>query len=330
MALGALLGGITGSGDNPFTVAAAATHGSVVGTQTNLWQTILAGLIGTYGLVRQYQLLQKQVDLAERSVDQAEDYLDLATDAYANISIPTFTRQSTQFDRYVSTFAGYEDIYMEDAFRLKEYTPEYDVQMGRTIASVQSTFDKAALQRSRQNGRYNTGRACHDGLWFATMTALAKVDAVNHGYRYEDAKKIQLDGWYWERRSGGARINEAHADRVTGGLNGGAGAVGNGLTSIGQGVQQVQNAQRGVTEAFNNQANFFGSVSNGAFRFVGFNSYMGGANPSQNAGIPMAQPQAVVPNGQQMLSAGGGGWGAGWIAGPTTASSGIGSGNGFW
>lgn len=324
------------SGDNPFTVAAAATHGSVVGTQTNVWQAVLASLIGTYGLVRQYQILQDQLNLAERSVTQADDYLALADSAYNNISVPTFTRQAQQFDRYTSTFGGYEDIYMADAFRLQEYTPQYDVQMGRTLASVQAQFDKAALQRKRMTGKYNTGRACHDATWFATMTALAKVDAVNHGYRYEDSKKITLDGWYWDRRTAGARINEAHASRIVSGINGGASVVGDGLNSIGNSIGRVQGAVAQASQAFGEQSNFFGSLANSAFRGAGFIERMGG--PGYGGGSMMGgmysgvSSSGVAPTPMGMLGGGvpsGSNWGN-WTPGPTSSSAGIGSHHSFW
>jgi hypothetical protein len=234
------------------------------------FQTILSTLVGVYALVKQHQLMKEYLKLAKRQVVIAEEYLQLAKDHYHSISVPTWKCQKMLFDRYVSGFAPYETEYLSDAFRLKEYSPEYKAQEGRAIATVQAMFDKARLQRLRQNGKYNRGRACFDSTYFAIMQAQAKVAAVNHAYRFEENRKFKLDQWYWQRRTQGVAVVSDMGNRVVGGLNGGAGVANQGLGLVGDAVGRVQGAFGFVENGYTNLANFWGGLANTAFQFAGY------------------------------------------------------------
>lgn len=236
----------------------------------DMWQRAFTLIVGTYAVIRQFQLYEEQLELAKQTVRQAEDYLDLTKWNFWNIAVPTWTRQRDLFDRYVTNFAHYEVEYLSDAFRFKEYTPDYVTQEGRTQASVQHMFDRASLQRRRQLGKYAQGRACHDGIYFATMTALAKVDAANHGYRYEEAKKRELDAWYWQRRTDGARITDSMANRVVSGINGGAAQATAAINAVGRAVGALINATQVAGQATNQAAQAYGALANGAFRANGY------------------------------------------------------------
>jgi hypothetical protein len=247
----------------------AAADKAIAAGQTG-WMSVLAGLIGTYGLIKQYELQKEQIKLAERGVNQAEGYLSLAQSNYNTIALPAFTRQRDLFDRYLNQFSGYETTYLEDAFRLKEYCPDYALQEGRALGRVQAQFDKAALQRQRQTGKYACGRACHDNLVNSITLALARVDAANHAYRYEEDKKRVLDEWYWKRRSDGARIVDSMAGRVVSGLSGGVAGATGALNGIGTASNSLRLAGQQATAAYDNSSDFWGSISNGAFRMAGY------------------------------------------------------------
>lgn len=280
--------------------ARATADVAIAGMQSG-WMSVLAGLIGTYGLIKQYELQKEGMKLAERGVNQAEEYLTLAKANYNTIALPAFTRQRDLFDRYLNQFSGYEGTYLEDAFRLKEYCPDYALQEGRALGRVQAQFDKAALQKRRQTGKYNCGRACHDATMNSIMLALARVDAANHAYRYEEEKKQRLDEWYWKRRSDGARIVDSMAGRVVSGINGGVAGATGALNGIGNASNSLRMAGTQALAAYDNSSDFWGSISNGAFRFAGY-----GAGRWGSSMLGGQQSAAPIGNWSTMVSPAGG------------------------
>lgn len=234
------------------------------------WQAILGGLLGTFALVNQYNLLNRQMKVAEEMLEVNKRYLAISEAAFYNITVPTWDRQRTEFDRYVSDFVSYHYTYTEDAFRLKEYQPEYALQEGRALASVQANFDRAFQQRRRQMGKYNTGMCCSEGTRFAIMASLARIDAQNHGYRYEEAKKMALDDWYWRRRSAGADHVANMAARVTSGINGGVAGVNSGINAMQGMLGQVNQAYGAVGASLGNMANFWGQAATMGFSMAGY------------------------------------------------------------
>lgn len=231
---------------------------------------LLSTIVGIYALTKQWELIKRQIDLAERGVDQAERYLVLAEAHYHNIAVPTWERQAALFDRYRASFEHYEDEYLAEAFRLKEYCPDYKMQEGRALGAVHAKFDRAAKQRARQIGRYNTGRCCHESLQFQIMKALASVDMANHAYRFEEAFKLKMDAWYWQRQGDGIRVVETMGNRVVNGINGGGQVAQNGLTGIGQAFKAYDAAANRMMTALANGADFWGGIANGAFKMAGY------------------------------------------------------------
>ena len=270
--------------------------------QTSAWAT-LAKLVGIYGLVRQYQIQKDYLDETKAATAQAERYLKLAESAYQTISVPTFRCQKALFQRYLCDFSTYESRYVGDAFRLKEYDPKYQVQEGRAISTVQRMFDKARLQRQRINGKYNTGRACHDTTTMLIQQAQAKVAAANTAYRYEEERKLQLDDWYWQRRSAGIGVVGNMRANVITGLNGGATTANDGLGAVGRGVGRLSSAVDASGDAFANMADFWGGISRAGF---GSAAYRSGRNNA--GGILAAQRQGNMSasglGGQSMLGMG--------------------------
>ena len=234
------------------------------------WQAILGGIIGAYAMIKQYMLFEKQIDIAEGVLDLQRKYYRLAEHHYYNVAIPTFNRMRDLYDRYVSQFQSYESRFMADAFRLKEYQPQYDAMEARVFGKVQQQFDRALRQKVRARGRYNAGRPCYDMQRFATLAAIARVDAINHAYRQEEHRKRQEDRWYWERRVAGMNYQHQLASRGISGILRGAGVATDGLRVIGDAGRNLIQAQEPLAAAYANMGNFWGSIANGAFQFAGY------------------------------------------------------------
>jgi hypothetical protein len=241
-----------------------------VNSERNGFMQTLMGIIGVYGFIRQAQLLERQTDLQEKVVEQGQDYLELAERTFEEVTLDAYRCQKSLFQRFRDMFQRCESEFLEESKRLVEYEPKYKLQEGRALSSVQSAMDRARKRRSRQRGKYATGQCCHEEIWFAMETARLEVDAVNHAYRYEDDKKIRLDDWYWARQSTGAQLVENMRAQVINAVNGGVSNVSGGLASIGGALGELRLGTAGLSGAIRDQASFFGTLSNGAFRAAGF------------------------------------------------------------
>lgn len=266
----------------------------------------LAALVGTYGLIKQFDLNERQIIIAERAATRADAYLTLAQSAYNTITLPIFELDRTLFNRFVSSFGNYQALYETEAFRLITYTPDYVLQEGRALSAVQRQFDKAALQRKRQAGKYNTGRALYEAVWFATMAGLAKVDAVNHSYRFEEARKRFYDSWFWSRQTAGMHaVQQMEADAINA-LGKGQAGVASGLASIGQAEGNYLKAAENVEATLANRADIWGGVANGAFKFAGYEISKQSTAGNGFMDVATAEP-AMIP---QLPPVASGLWGA--------------------
>jgi hypothetical protein len=254
----------------------------------NAWQMLLGSFIGIYSLIKSYEMYKEQLKIAKEILRQQEDYLTLAKRHYDEINLPSFERVRDLYDRYVVRFQNYEDRFMQEAFRLVEYDPDYDVQEGRVFSKVQTQFDRSYRMRLRARGKYQAGRPCRDATWISVMAALAKVDAINHSYRYEEAKKRDLDQWYWNRWRAGAQFETDLANRAVSGLNRGVAVSVQGLNAVGAAYTNVMQAGQMVMEGYQVMGSFWASIANGAFRMAGYgagsNSMMGWMPPPYGGG----------------------------------------------
>lgn len=247
--------------------------------------------LGTYGVIKQFDINQGMLVLAQNADARAAEYLAITQAAYNNITLPIFNADYTLFNRFLTSFANYQALYETEAFRLITYTADYVMQEGRSLAAVQRQFDKAALQRKRQNGKYNTGRARYESVWFATVTALAKVDMVNHSYRFEEARKRYYDTWYWSRQTAGAHVvQQMEADAISA-LNHAGAVVAQGLSSIGGAEKALLSAAENHENVMQARSNIWGGIANGSFEKAGYsmgmhaareNSIYGGSNEPLN------------------------------------------------
>jgi hypothetical protein len=151
------------------------------------WQAVIGAAVTAFGLIKQSEMLERSTAVAERAQTMAEAYLGLAQNAHNTISVPVFTRLATFFDESINCFKMMQCDYLMETMRLKEYDPQYDVQMGRTIAIGQQQFDVAARQRARAIGPYASGRCCDD----ATRFGIQRATAVAGLTTATDTKKIK-------------------------------------------------------------------------------------------------------------------------------------------
>jgi hypothetical protein len=240
------------------------------------WQAVIGAAIAAYGLIQQHEMIKRQIQVMERAQQTAEDYLALAQSTHWTIAVPTFERQRDLFDTSLACFQQVQCAYLQESQKLKEYLPEYDIQMGRSVAAVQQQFDKAHLQRTRAIGPYASGRCCDDAVRFAIARSIAVASAVNHGYRFEEARKRALDAWYWDRQTNGASFLTNWRGQVISGLNGGAGVALQGLGAVGAAVGRVQEGAAGVAQAYGNAAQFWGGVAQLGVAMGGFAAGYGG------------------------------------------------------
>lgn len=247
-------------------------------------RAVLANVVGTYGIIKQYEYQKDQLDLARQTADQAQAYLDLANDQYNNIALPAFSRMLALLDRFNANFSGYYSQYLTEAFRQQEYTPDYAVQQGRAMSSVQAKIDRAALAKRRATGRYATGRRCADNLQFAIMGAQARVDACRAGYQFEDLRKRKMDSWLFSKWADGAGILGTIATHAVSGLNGGVALTSNALDGVGKATDTVSHSIDNQLTALGNLGDKWGGLANGAFQFAGYSAFRAPAQAAATSG----------------------------------------------
>ena len=276
------------------------------------WQSALAGLVGTYGVVRQYELQRRMVDLHERSVDQAEEYLTLSKRHYDEIALPAFNRNRDHYDVVIQTWRPRIDQYLAEAYRLVEYAADYTTQMGRFMSVAAAEVAKARRMRVRQRGRYELGRMRYEEAMFSIRGAEARVAAASLGYRYEDAKKQDMDRWYWQRWSSGAELVGSAIANAISGINQGTAGATTALNAAGNAVGRVAEAVRGLSGALDEQSSFWGqNVTSAA-------NWAGNRNTVRRLGGQITAENQTAPGAVQAITAGaalGMGGMAQWVTG---------------
>lgn len=252
----------------------AATTAAAQSAQV-AWQTALSGLIGTYSLVKNYELQKRVVDLQERSVNQAEEYLTLSKRHYNEISVPAFTRSRKHYDYVIKYWRPKLASFVTEGMRLKTYTPDYDTQMGRFMSVTQAEFAKARRLRRRQRGRFEVGRSCFENALFSIRAAEAKVAAASAGFRYEDLKRVEMDKWYWSRWKDAADLMGSALANAISGLNQGVATATSGLNAVGNSVDRSRNAINGLAGVTGEMRDWWGTQSNDAFTHMRARQQMG-------------------------------------------------------
>ena len=74
-----------------------------------------------------------------------------------------------------------------------KYVPQYALWEGRSRLEVLRTFARARVQLRQSQDIYCMGRAAQQCNYIAGIEAVALVDSVNFGYRFEESQRIQLD-----------------------------------------------------------------------------------------------------------------------------------------
>ena len=280
--LGGVLGGIFGGGDGDGGISKSAAQCFGQGAAST-WALALSPLIAaasTFGLIRQYELQRDALALAERGVVIAERTIELSERNYNEIAVPIFQRMRDYFDDCVPDMKNVQRAFIDKAFGCEEYVPDYEGQEARAKFRVASQFTQARKQTRRSRGKGAVGYICDQDIRFSIAQAQAASDAANRGYRFEDARKIQLDQQCFERCQVAASLANSITGQVFNGLNGAASVVNNALTGVSRAsnslVEQLNQAANSTT----NNADFFGSIANGGFNFLGSNSFQAPATNS--------------------------------------------------
>ena len=303
--LGGVLGGLLGGGGDGggISQAAAACFGIKSTTAQAAYIAPLAGIIGTFGFIRQYELQRDALALSERGVILAERAMELAERQYNEIALPIFQRFKNYFDECVADMKVWQRRFIEKAFECDEYEAQYDEQEGRARARVSAQFDSAEKQIARSRGKYSVGHVCNQNIRLSIAKAMALSDAANRGYRFEDAKKVRLDQQCFERCQAGASVASSITGQAFNGLNGAASGTNNAVRNV-QSSATTLVAQLNEAANFTTQnADFFGGLANGAFRFLGANTFQ----PPQTGGV-IGSPSGFGTNT-------GGGFGVGGFGG---------------
>lgn len=236
-------------------------------------RSLLSSTIATYGLVKQYDYQKRQLAIAKQAANTAGAYLTLAQGQLNNIAMPTFNRMVALLDRFNNKFAGYYSSYLTEAFSQKEYTPDYEVQQGRAMASVQARLDRATLAKRRATGRFNTGRRCANAVTDAILAAQARVDACRSGYQFEALRKRKMDSWLFSKWSDGSHALSDIAAHAISGINGGVSIADGALNSAGQALGVTTEGIDNQLGALANIGDFWGGIAQGGFQMAGAAAY---------------------------------------------------------
>lgn len=231
---------------------------------------ILMGVVGTYGVVKQHSLNSRAIEVAERGADRADEFFLFTQRQYREISVPTYQCFKDEFTGFHDQYSRLEELFTDLAFSQDEYTTDYVSVEGRVVSTVQQQFDRGRKETTRQLGKYQTGRHKSENLRFALAAALARSDAANTAYRYEEDKESRFDTEYWARRVQAIQAVQNIGSRVFAGLGSGSAAIAQGLGSSNNALQGTFRAAENVSGALAGQSDFFGSLSNGAFQSAGF------------------------------------------------------------
>lgn len=274
-----LFGAITGDGCS----GALACVNASGALSLNTAMAILADVVGTYGIIEQWKIQKRMVELAERSKDRADKFLAQVKVKYTDIDLPVWQRTADLYDRYATKWP-IETCYLNEAFALKGYCPDYCLAEGRAVQSVQRQFDLAYQAKRRSLSRYDTGRACHDLTHFMTSLVAAKTNAAMQARVVEQEKKLLHDKWYWERFRAAADYLTAMGNRSVNALTGGASGLAHGMSSINRSVDLADDGNQSRASALANSAQFWGNVAEGG---------LGGFGTAVGSGYFSSSPAAT-------------------------------------
>ena len=273
--LGGIFGGLFGSGSSGISKAAAQCFGQGAANTIRSLLTPLIGAISTFGYVQQFNLQQDALALAERGVVIAERTIELSERNYNEIAIPIFQRFRDYFDDCVPDMKNVQRAFIDKSMACEEYTADFDGQEGRARGQVAPQFDAARKQVRRSRGKGSIGYVKDQDIRISIAQAVATSNAVNLAYRFEDNRKIVLDQQCFERCQAGAAMASSITAQAFNGLNGAASVVNSALSQV-QGATGNLIAQLNETaQSVQNNADFFGSIANGGFRFLGANTFQG-------------------------------------------------------
>ncbi len=82
---------------------------------------------------------------------------------------------------------------IQEVCAVPPYVPQYQLWEGRSRLEILRSFGRARQQMQRCQDVYCVGRAAQQCNYLAGIEAVALVDSVNFGYRFEESQRIQLN-----------------------------------------------------------------------------------------------------------------------------------------
>lgn len=241
---------------------------------------VLSVAVGTYGLIKQYEMQQDQLALAQAQADQAATLLNLAQSQYSNVAVPAFNRLAATYDRYVTTFAPMEPTFLQFAFNPKQYVIDYTRVTATVSPCVRSEFDKARRAIARAGGACGR-QACGTALTLSMAATVTEVDAANDMYRFEEDKKRWYDEFYWKKMTAGVRFASGLEQRAISGVNAAAQGVARAMASLSTSYRIADQATARQMAVLGSMSDYWGGISQGAWKMFGSSMFdMRSANSS--------------------------------------------------
>lgn len=290
-------------------IGATGLEGSVSAVQRGAWATWDAALtaafsaaVGTYSLIKQYDMQQDQLALAQAQSNQAATLLNLAQSQYSNVAVPAFNRLAATYDRYVTTFAPMEPAFLQFAFNPKQYVIDYTRVTAMVSPCVRSEFDKARRAIARAGGACGR-QACGTALTLSMAAAVTEVDAANDMYRFEEDKKRWYDEFYWKKMTAGVRFTSGLEQRAVSGVNAASQGVARAMASLSTSYRIADQATARQMAVLGSMSDYWGGISQGAWKMFGSSMFdMRSASTSIPTDYGHNFASEVTPGGLWSLS----------------------------
>jgi len=237
------------------------------------WRQELARVVGVSGIIGQLALNTRMVVCAERAKEQAQEQFEFYRDNFNDLIKPMFECIKNEFTSFVETLKGCEIAFIE---RNKDYEASpinYDVHKGRVMGTVSAQFDRGQKERQRQVGKYASGRCKSENVRFQLAKRTALVDASHVAFRYAEARRIQDEERAFGRQRAALECVKAIGARVFGSVNQSGSVLVNGLNGLQGAFGGTLDAYGAVSSAASGLSDVFGSISNGAFSYAGYQSF---------------------------------------------------------
>jgi hypothetical protein len=233
-------------------------------------QTLINGFFAGLGLVKQYDMMEKQGELYEAQRDATLRNIALAENNYNQMALPAYKKAEEYFHVYYrrqweTKLKTIADCGLKDC----EYTPDYNRWVSRGLADVVKVVNQAKLAGRRQLDKYSAGACCEQDYRFAELQAVLVTDTVNLGRVYEDERKLKMDNFFWNKYLSTAQIIQNIGSLAANINQYGKSNIAQALQLTTQAISAFDRAVESGFAALGQQGSFYGGLANLAGRFTG-------------------------------------------------------------